>query len=284
LRAIAVLLLTIATASAPALAKDSDDKKPAKKDKSAQELYEDGLRHMQHGYYTKALDEFNHVRNYFRDDPLSVKAELAIADVYFKKGDFEQARYAYEEFATYHPRSENLDYVTWRDGLSIYKRASKWAGRDQTSTRGAVNVWTGFDARFPESSYTEDVDKLLGRARDRLAAKELYIAKFYAGRKSWGAVADRARGVVERYPESGRVPTALRMLGTALHAWGDVDGAARVREQLAARPDADGSLAKLDRKLARPPGAKPEEELFIRPYRIRSSPTPPVSQPANTTR
>ena len=65
-----------------------------------------------------ALENFNRVRNYHRDDPISVKAQLAIADVHFKQRDFEQARFAYEEFATYHPRHENLDYVTFRIGHS----------------------------------------------------------------------------------------------------------------------------------------------------------------------
>lgn len=246
----------------------------AKDDRTATELYEAGLKHMQRGYYTRALEEFNRVRNYFRDDPLSVKAELAIADVYFKKGDFEQARFAYEEFATYHPRHENLDYVTWRTGQSIYKRASKFAGRDQTATRNAVNVWTGFDTRFPDSEHADDVARLLGRARNRLAAKELFIARFYADRDAWGAVADRTRGLVTRYPDAASVPDALQLLGTSLHAWGDVEAARAVREQLAGIDGAGDQLARLDRVLGRPPGTRPEEEIFSRPYRIQGGAAP----------
>ncbi len=249
----------------------------AKKERSATELYESGLKHMQRGYYTRALEEFNRVRNYFRDDPLSVKAELAIADVYFKKGDFEQARFAYEEFATYHPRHENLDYVTWRTGQSIYKRASKFAGRDQTATRSAVNTWTGFDTRFPDSEHVDDVGKLLGRARNRLAAKELFIARFYADRDAWGAVSDRTSGLVDRYPDAESVPDALQLLGTSLHAWGDVEAARAVREKLAGIPESGQQLAKLDRVLSRPPGAPPEEEIFSRPYRIQGGQAAPTA-------
>ena len=47
---------------------------------TAEELYVQGLRAMQRGYYTRALELFTRVRNYHRDDPLSVKAQLAIAD------------------------------------------------------------------------------------------------------------------------------------------------------------------------------------------------------------
>ncbi|MEZ4317091.1 MAG: outer membrane protein assembly factor BamD [Myxococcota bacterium] len=237
--------------------------------KSPTEIYEHGLRMMRRGLYTRALEDFNRVRNYHRDDPISVKAQLAIADVYFKKGDYEQARFAYEEFATYHPRHENLDYVTWRIGYSIYKRAPKLAGRDQSSTKGAVNVWTGFDTRFPGSSHEQEVDKLLGRARNRLASKELHIARFYRGRHAWGAVEGRTRLLIRRYPESAQVPAALMWLGRARHEWGDVEGAKEARERLAEAHPESRELGRLDRWLAREPGEKPKEEVFIRPYRVR---------------
>src|SRR6185503_11524693 len=120
--------------SAASAARDKAGRDPL----GAEQLYEQGLRQMRHGYYTKALESFNRVRNYHRDDPVSLKAQLAIADLHFKKGDFQQANLAYKEFAALHPRHENLDYVTWRIGLSIYKRAPQFAGRDQTATREAV--------------------------------------------------------------------------------------------------------------------------------------------------
>jgi len=237
------------------------------KQRSAQELYELGLKQMRRGYFTKALESFTRVRNYHRDDPISVKAQLAIADVYFKKSDFEQARYAYEEFAAYHPRHENLDYVTYRIGLSIWKRSPRLAGRDLSSTRAAVNVWTGFATRFPGSKHTEDVEKHLVRERDRLAHKELYVAKFYAKRNAWGAVRGRAEYLLLRYPDTKWAEEAMLYLGTAMHAWGDTDEATQIRDRMA--EESNPMLAKLDRRLRRPAGEKPDEKVFIRPYRIR---------------
>ena len=245
------------------------DKKKRKKSASAEELYEQALRHMRRGYYTRALEKFNRVRNYHRDDPISVKAQLAVADVHYKKGDYEQARFAYEEFASYHPRHENLDYVTFRIGMSIYKRAPKFAGRDQTPTRGAVNAWTGFDNRFPESKYVDDVNKYLEKGRNRLAAKELFIADFYANRDAWGAVRSRAEYMLRRYPDTEHVSHGLSLLGRSLHAWGHVEEAVEVRERLLAEHPDSGDLRRLDRWMSKAPGEQPNEDVFIRPYRIR---------------
>lgn len=241
----------------------------APRPQTAQELYEQGIRQMRRGYYTKALESFNRVRNYHRDDPISVKAQLAIADLHYKKGDFEQAKFAYEEFASLHPRHESLDYVTYRIGQSIWRRAPKFAGRDQTPTRSAVNVWTGFDARFPDSEYLDEVDKLLDRGRSRLSSKELHVAKFYARQDAWGAVRNRAEYLLRRYPDTPQAPQARVLLGTAYHRWGQVEEAKGVRDALAeAHPDSSW-LRQLDRALSRPPGEPPDEKVFLRPYRIR---------------
>jgi outer membrane protein assembly factor BamD len=259
------LILLLTMLAPPALA--AAPKPPP----TAEELYEQGLKQMRRGYYTKALESFNRVRNYHRDDPASVKAQLAIADLHFKKGDFAQARFAYEEFAQLHPRHPDLDYVTWRIGLSIYRRAAKFAGRDQTDTRTAVNTWTGFDSRFPESEHADDVNRLLQKGRERLAAKELFIAKFYARREAWGAVRGRTEYLVRRYPDVPQVGEALAYLGTALHEWGSVDEATAVRERLATQFPESVWVRQLDRELAQPPGERPDEKVFVRPYRVRSS-------------
>ncbi len=243
--------------------------------RSAVELYDLGLRQMRRGNYTKALESFNRVRNYHRDDPVSVQAQLAIAELHFKKKDFEAARYAYEEFAALHPRHKDLDLVVYRMGLSIYKRASKFAGRDQTATRSAVNVWTGFDSRFPKSDYLPEVTKLLGRARDRLANKELWVARFYARKESWGAVRGRSTYMLRRYPDASNAPLAMALQGEALHSWGFTEEAARVQERLAEVAPGSAALRSLNRAMSEPPGSPPDEKVFIRPYRIRGALPPP---------
>ena len=133
------------------------------------EQYSLGLRYMKRGQHIKAIEQFNRVRNYHRDDPLSVKAELAVGDVYFRKNEWDQARMAYEDFARMHPRHPDLDYVVYKVGMSMYKKAPKISARDQTWTRHSVNAWAGFSGRFPESKYGSDVEQRLTECRERLA-------------------------------------------------------------------------------------------------------------------
>ena len=227
-----------------------------KAEPSVQERYDEGLKALKRGYYVRALEEFNQIRNLHRDDPLAVKSELAIADVYFKKADWAQARLAYEDFMRWHPRSEQLDYVVWQLGLTMYKDASKVAARDQTWTRAAVDTWSGFGRRFPDSAHKEEAEAKLAECSDRLARKELGVAKFYVRRKAWVAVEGRARGLVTLHPDSAHVPASLALLAEA-HAWqGEAAQAEQALEALTAK---DPELA--DRARERVGRAKPPEEL-----------------------
>ena len=199
---------------------------------TVQEQFELGKRFMKRGYYVKALEQFNRIRNYHRDDPYAIKAELAIADMYFAKGEWDQARLAYMDFQRSHPRNEELDYVVYRIGLSLYRKAPKVAARDQIWTRQTVNQWTGYGVRFPESEYRAEVMEKLAECQERLARKELLIAKFYERRSAWKAVQGRAEDLIHGWPESQYVPEAIELLALAHFEEGNTTEARQALERL----------------------------------------------------
>ncbi len=238
------LLLVSGLLLAPALL-HSRPAEAARQQPTVQEQYELGLKYMNRGYYVKALEQFSRIRNYHRDDPYAVKAELAIADVHYKKNEWDQARLAYEDFMRLHPRHPDLDYVVFRIGSALYRKAPRIAGRDQTWTRQAVNSWTGFDSRFADSIYQAEVLEKLTACRERLARKELQIAEFYGRRGAWKAVEGRARGLLETWPDSSYAAQGLALLAVA-HAWqGEAGDAAAALERL---DSLDPSLARQARE------------------------------------
>jgi outer membrane protein assembly factor BamD len=216
---------------------------------SVAEEYELGQRFLKRGYYVKAMEQFNRIRNYHRDDPYAVKAGLAIADLYYAKGEWDQARLSYMDFQRSHPRHEDLDYVVYRIGLSVYRKAPRIAARDQIWTRQTVNQWTGFGSRFPESEYLPEVSEKLLECQERLAKKELVIAEFYVRREAWKAVRGRVEGLLHSWPESQYVPDALALLAQA-QAWeGDLETALRTMARLAEldAQQAEALKSRLDR-------------------------------------
>ncbi len=249
LAALALLWMGLGASSAEA----------ARKKLTVQEEYELGQRYLERRFFTKALDQFTRIRNFHRDDPYAIKAELAIADVYYMKNDWAQARLAYEDFMRMHPRHADLDYVVYRVGLSLYKEAPRIAGRDQTTTEQAVNAWSGFEARFAESEHKAEVSEKLSELRDRLARKELLTAQFYAQREAWRGVEGRAGGLVKEFGDSPYLADALALLALA-HAWqGEVAEAEAALQRLS---PLDAALAGRTRERI----AKAEADAWLRAH------------------
>lgn len=209
-----------ASPKAPTDARGPSASKPfasrQKDEPSLQEQFDAAVKAMNRAYYTKALETFNKIRVYHRDDPLSVESELAIADVYFKKGDWDQARLGYEDFARMHPHYRRLDYVFYRMGLCLTKKAPKPPGRDQTFTVQAMDTWRNFKDIFPESEYVPEVEEFLLEGRERLAKRELGIARFYERRGAWPAVDARLVGLARLYADTSILPDAMTLLDRAL--------------------------------------------------------------------
>jgi len=240
-----LVLLLVALLSAPVAHAARGDRI------TPEERYELGLRYMRRGYYVKALEQFNHLRNYERDDPHAVLAELAIADLHFKKAEYDQARLAYEDFLRLHPRHERDDYVYYRMGLCLWRKAPSVASRDQTWTRQAVDVWSAFTARYPRSEYSGEVEDLLDAGRARLARKELVIGNFYLRREAWKAASGRYKGLLETWPSSPDADLARALLGQSLAQDGDVGGARALLETLRADPPEDGTARRAAGRLER---------------------------------
>lgn len=200
---------------------------------TAQEAYDKGQKFAKRGYYTKAMEQFNIVRNYYRDDPLAQLAELAIADMYFKKTEWDLARYSYDDFRRRYPRHEKVDYVTYQIGMSLYKKSPRWPGRDQKWTEQTIGVWQGFESQYPNSEYLEEVTEKREECLERLAKKELQIAEFYARRKAWESVRRRAEGLIQDYPESKHVSEAYALLVVAYVGLDDIEAASTALERLA---------------------------------------------------
>lgn len=220
---------------------------------TAEEAYGLGLRYMKRGYYVKALEQFNRVRTYYRDDPYALKAELAIADMHFKKNEWDAARLAYEDFMRAHPRYRELDYVVYRLGLTVFRKAPGTAARDQTWTTQALHTWASFPTRFPESTYRSDIDRDLGKARNRLARKELLVARFYARRHAHTAVVGRAQALLQKYPESPDRLEALVLLGRSAEALGSHDQAVAALARLEGDPEGQAHARTLRRALPATP-------------------------------
>lgn len=221
--------LFVATPEAHAQLFGKKKKKDAKDE--PERLYEKASKDLKKGYYDDAISGFDKLRNTFPFSKYAVEAELAIADALFKKKEFGEASDAYRTFAKLHPKHEKVDYATWQVGHSLFLEAPKSVDRDQSSTEKALEELRSFVTKFPESKYADDASKKIGQGRDRLAAKELYVGRYYVHHREWRASLGRLRTVLSRYPDSDSAEEASFLLGKALFHTKERDESRKVLDE-----------------------------------------------------
>ncbi|NIS61614.1 MAG: outer membrane protein assembly factor BamD [Proteobacteria bacterium] len=209
---------------------------------AAAHLYEKGLALYKKRIYDRALEVFNDLKASFPgEDPYYTWAELKIADCYFFKKEYTEAIGHYEEFKKFHPFHGEIPYVVFQIGLSYFKQM-KSLDRDQEITRNALSNFEFLIANYPPSVLTEKAREKVKICKERLAGKELYVARFYYNKKKYQGAKARLEAVLKLYPEMDALDEALFYLGKSHLGLGEIDLARKVFNDLVGNyPDSEFS-------------------------------------------
>lgn len=170
------------------------------KETGAAVLYGKGLALYKKKRYGKALETFNELKGSFPGvDPYYARAELKVADCYFFEKEYQEAIAHYEEFKKFHPFHEDIPYVIFQIGLSHFKQIRS-TDRDQSPTRKALSNFEFLIANYPPSVFTEKAKEKANICREKLAEKDLYIAKFHYKRKKYQGARARLEATARLYP------------------------------------------------------------------------------------
>ena len=83
--------------------------------------------------YDKAIESFQAIIDNYPYSEYAVKAELRIADTYFKDKRYEEALSYYRSFADLHPQNEKVPYTILQAALCYYAQIGS-INREQSST------------------------------------------------------------------------------------------------------------------------------------------------------
>ncbi len=247
-----------------------------------QELYEAGVEMMNEdtgGFpwifkgkdWETILKIFKEVQLRYTYSPYATLAELRTGDVFFEKGEYEQAAIEYEEFLKRHPAHAEAPYATYQLARSYYRQL-KSPDQDPTYTREALKWYTIFVDKYPTSPLVPKADDKITKCRQRLAKREIYIGNFYNKRKNYKAAAYRYHVVVEEYGDTKQAPEAMYRLGNAYAKEDRYDLARATLTRLVNDyPDgkysnkASSLLSKIEGKTAPPPPDETPQEVLEDP-------------------
>ena len=159
--------------------------------------------------YEEALRRYTDVKNKFPYSNFATKAELAIADVYYKQESYGEAQVAYQMFKELHPTVPNIDYVQFRIGMSYFNQLPSTIDRDLTQANDAILNLSEVVTKYPNSEHAAEAKEKRSATIKMLAEKEEYIADFYFKRKIFDSALGRYEGLYNNFRNLGFDAKAL---------------------------------------------------------------------------
>ncbi len=184
---------------------------------SEQKLYAVGQETMGDRNYDKAIGYFQKLESRYPHGIYASQAQLEIAYAYYKKSEPVLCLSAVDRFIKLHPNHPSLDYAYYLKGLATFnergflEKTTKQEinDRDPKTLRISFNAFKELVERFPNSRYQKDATQRMVYLVNTLAKHEMHVARYYMQRKAYVAALNRARYVLETYPNSNAVEDAL---------------------------------------------------------------------------
>jgi outer membrane protein assembly factor BamD len=192
--------------------------------KTAEQLYAEAKNHLEHSAYEQAVRGYKQLQTRYPFGRYAEQAQLEMAYVFYKAHQPERALSTADRFIRTYPSHPNVDYAYYIRGLTNYDlkigmlerlMPTRVRDRDQTAAVEAFNDFDELCRRFPDSRYAPDARKRMVFLRNNLSSYEVDVARYYLRRKAWVAAANRARYVLETYPETPETGGALEVMHIA---------------------------------------------------------------------
>jgi len=181
---------------------------PTPSQETAASLYVQGLAFMQRGYYLRAQETFQKLRDSHSATPQAALALLRLADLEFLQGDYRKASRFYRRFEALYPSHPDVAYALYQCGVCSWRRIGD-PDQDPTPAQEALGWFREFLRRWPQHPLASTVRKLLHACREHLAQHLLCVGGFYLQRRQWESAWVRYQEVIERFADCPSLEWAL---------------------------------------------------------------------------
>ena len=186
---------------------------------SANEIFRTAEAQLADGNGKAAAQTFNEVERLYPFSQLAKRAVIMSAYSSYEAGEFAEARNSANRYLDLYPTDEDAAYAQYLIALSYYDNIVD-IGRDQGTTRNALDSLQETVRRYPESEFARDAQLKIDLTNDHLAAKEMDVGRYYLKRGHYSAAINRFRVVIEKYQTTNQTPEALHRIVEANLALG----------------------------------------------------------------
>ncbi len=162
------------------------------------EAYDEGIDALEGGDVLYAAKKFNEAEILFPQSAWASKAALMAAYSYYTQDYYGDAIAELLRFKKVYPYHKNLDYVNYLLAVSYYEQIVDET-KDLQSIIEAKKYFEIIMKNYPNTDYANDAEYKIDYINDLLAAKEMYVGRYYFDRKKWIPAINRFKTVIDNY-------------------------------------------------------------------------------------
>lgn len=236
-----LLLAVFATSGCSSIKRMFGKDKDALEGQPVEQIYAKGEKSMHNGNWDGAAATFKRLVAQYPYGPYTEQALMETAYAQYKSGDNEEAISTIDRFLRTYPTHRNAPYMWYLRGLVNANRDTVFlqkvwkldsSRRDLATPQQAFSDFNTVVTRFPNSRYAADARQRMVALRNVFARHDMEVAMYYLRRGAYVAAAERARYLLETYPQSEYQDDAVAVLAKAYTALGNDTLAADARRVL----------------------------------------------------
>ena len=190
--------------------KEVEISKPANKEK-AFEIYQVAVEAMDNGEYFFAAGKFKDAEEIMPKIELAAKSSIMASYCLYLINFYDEADLYLKRFIKRYPVDKNIPYVHYLIAINSYEQIldEKKDISPLLETKKKMNFYL---KEFPDTEYALDLRFKLDLINNQLAAKEIYVAKYYIKSQKWIPAINRLKLIVDDYSETIFIEEALHRL------------------------------------------------------------------------
>ena len=175
------------------------------------EAYEEGLKELKAGDVLYAAKKFNEAEILFPQSEYAPKSALMAAYSYYTQNYYGDAMAELTRFLRVYPNHKDIVYAEYLLGLCYYEQIVD-EKKDLQSIVNAKKTFQSLISKYPDTEFATDAMFKINLIDEILAAKEMYLGRYYVDRKKWISAINRFRVVVDDYETTIYVEEATHRL------------------------------------------------------------------------
>ncbi len=208
---------------------------------SIEDAYVEAQKAVTVGNYRKAIGIFEALQARFPFSEFATQIQLELAYAYYMDHRVEQAIDAADTFIRENPIHARIDYAIYIKALAHFERQQGMLERifrkdiDKRPPRDgqlAFSLLSRLVDRYPASPYAADAQQRMIYLKNRLAAYENVVARFYLERDAYVAALNRAKTALETYHGANSGEDSLQIMIEAYEGLGMTELAEDTRRVL----------------------------------------------------